>query len=124
MPRKTRGKATASIVQAARGLRRELTPAEKRLWTALRGRRLAGLKFRRQHPLDRFILDFFCVECQLEVEIDGRVHTDPEQKARDEERAEWLRTRNIRVLRFGNEEVEKNLDGVLRRIVEAASPFS
>ena len=124
MPRKTRGKATASIVQAARGLRRELTPAEKRLWTALRGRRLAGLKFRRQHPLDRFILDFFCVECQLEVEIDGRVHTDPEQKARDEERAEWLRARNIRVLRFGNEEVEKNLDGVLRRIVEAASPFS
>ncbi|HEY4689294.1 MAG TPA: endonuclease domain-containing protein [Anaerolineae bacterium] len=122
MHRRTRGKSTAKIVQAARGLRRELTPAERELWKALRSRRLAGLKFRRQHPLDRFILDFFCVEHQLEIEIDGEIHVRSDQAARDSERTEWLQAQGIRVLRFSNEEIEKNLGGVLRRIVEMTSP--
>ena len=120
MPRKTRGMTTAKIVQAAREQRRKPTPAEKKLWEALRGRQLGGLKFRRQHPYDRFLLDMFCVEYQLEVEVDGGVHSDPEQAARDAERTEFLKTHGIRVLRFRNEEIINNLPDVLRRIVEAA----
>ena len=124
MPRKTRGHATSTIVLAARAQRRKLTPAERKLWEALRGRRLAGLKFRRQHPYDRFILDAFCVEYQLEVEVDGGIHADPAQTHRDEERTTYLQARGIRVLRFGNEEVENHLDEVLRRIVEATKASS
>lgn len=122
MPHTTRGRASHTIVHAARELRRTMTPAELRLWEALRGHRLAGLKFRRQHPLDRFILDFFCVEKQLAVELDGAVHAQPDRTSHDEERTEWLNSRGIRVLRFKNEEIEDDLDGVLRKIVEASSP--
>jgi very-short-patch-repair endonuclease len=98
-----------------------MTPAEEVLWNALRGRRLHGLKFRRQHPLSRFILDFYCVERRLVVEVDGGVHATPDQVARDEERTLWLNAQGICVLRVKNEEVENDLDGVLRRIVEEAS---
>ncbi len=122
MPRKTRGTTTTKIVQAAREQRRQPTPAEKKLWDALRGRRLAGLKFRRQHPYGQFVLDAFCVEHQLEVEVDGGVHADPAQAARDAERTKFLEERGIRVLRFGNDEVENKLDEVLKRIVEATRP--
>ena len=125
MPRKTRGTTTTKIVQAAREQRRQPTLAEKKLWDALRGRRLAGLKFRRQHPYGQFVLDAFCVEHQLEVEVDGDVHTDPAQAARDAERTKFLEERGIRVLRVSNEEVENNLRDVLRRIIEATrTPLS
>jgi very-short-patch-repair endonuclease len=121
MPRPTRGQTSHTIVHAARDLRRSMTSAEEKLWDALRSRRLNGLKFRRQHPLDRFILDFYCVERRLVVEVDGGVHAAPDQAARDEERTLWLNAQGIRVLRVKNEEVENDLDGVLRRIVEEAS---
>jgi very-short-patch-repair endonuclease len=125
MPRKTRGTTTTKIVQAAREQRRQPTPAEKKLWDALRGRRLAGLKFRRQHPYGQFVLDAFCVEHQLEVEVDGDVHDDLAQAARDAERTKFLKERGIRVLRVSNEEVENNLRDVLRRIVDATrTPLS
>ena len=126
MSTKTRGKTTSKIVEAARHLRQELTPAEAILWAALRGRRVAGLKFRRQHPYDRFVLDFFCVEHQLEVEVDGGIHTNPQRAAHDAERTKFLEERGMRVLRFSNREVERNLADVLHRIVLAtqASPPS
>jgi very-short-patch-repair endonuclease len=119
--RKTRGKTTVLAIQTARQQRRAPTPAETKLWEALRGRRLAGLKFRRQHPYDRFVLDAFCVEHQLEVEVDGGIHADAAQVAHDAARAEFLQQHGIRVLRFTNEEVEQRLEEVLRRIVEATS---
>lgn len=125
--RKIRGKATALTIQAARQQRRAPTRAEQILWEALRGRRLAGLKFRRQHPYDRFVLDAFCVEHQLEIEVDGGVHATPAQLAHDAARAEFLRQHGIRVLRFSNEDVEQRLEQVLQRIVEETSspnPFS
>ena len=125
MPRKTRGTTTTKIVQAAREQRRQPTLAEKKLWDALRGRRLAGLKFRRQHPYGQFVLDAFCVEHQLEVEVDGDVHDDLAQAAHDAERTKFLKERGIRVLRVSNEEVENNLRDVLRRIVDATrAPLS
>ena len=120
MPRKTRGKTTAKIVHAAREQRCEPTPAEEKLWEALRGRQLAGLKFRRQHPYDRFILDAFCVEHQLEVEVVGGIHADAARAEYDAQRTAFLEARSIRVLRFSNDEVENHLDEVLKRIVEAA----
>ena len=83
----------------------------------LRGRRLAGLKFRRQHPCGQFILDAFCVEYQLGVEIDGGVHSSPERAERDLARTEFLKTQGGRILRFGNEAVQNNLQDVLRRIL-------
>ncbi len=119
MPRKTRGKTSAKIVYAARAQRRNSTPAEETLWAALRSRRLAGLKFRRQHPYGPFILDAFCVEHQLEVELDGGIHANPSQAAHDAARTEFLKAHGIRVLRFSNEEVESNLAEVLRKILEA-----
>ena len=119
MPRKIRGDTNAKVVQTARELRRASTPAEEKLWEALRGRHLAGLKFRRQHPYGPFVLDLFCVEHQLAVEVDGGIHTMPAQTARDAERAAFLQTRGIRVLRFTNEEVENSLDEVLKAIKAA-----
>ena len=119
MPRKVRGEGSRKLVKGARQLRREETPSEKRLWAALRGRRLAGLKFRRQHAFERFILDTFCVEHRLAVEVDGDVHADPAQAAYDAERAQYLKEHGIRVLRFSNDEIAADLDGVLKRIVAA-----
>ena len=125
MPRKTRGHTTAETVQAARRLRYESTSAEDRLWEALRGRRLAGLKFRRQHPYEQFVLDFFCVEHQLVVEVDGGVHNDPLQAARDAERTEFLQAHGIRVMRFKNDQVENEIETVLKQIEqEVLTPHS
>jgi very-short-patch-repair endonuclease len=99
-----------------------MTVAEERLWDALHGRRLNGLKFRRQHPVDQFILDFYCVEQRLAVEVDGGIHATLDQSAHDEERTAWLNAQGIRVLRVTNNEVENDLAGVLGRIVQASSP--
>ncbi len=86
------------------------------LWSALRGRQMAGLKFRRQHPIGQVILDFYCVEKRLAVEVDGEVHLDPQQAAHDEDRTEYLATQGICVLRFTNAEVEHRLPEVLKKI--------
>jgi adenine-specific DNA-methyltransferase len=90
----------------------------------LRNRQLAGLKFRRQHPYGQFILDFFCVECQLAIEVDGGVHLNAEQAARDSERSEFLAQHGVRVLRFTNDEIDRHLPDVLRKIIEVTSPLS
>ncbi len=121
MVKATRGKTSKVIVQQARSLRREQTPAEKHLWSVIRNRQLAGLKFRRQHPFGPFILDMFCVEHQLAIEVDGSIHFQPEQAAYDVERSEYLALHGIRVLRFTNGEIERNLPDVLRKIIETAS---
>ena len=106
----------------ARRLRGQLTDAEQTLWSALRDSRVHGIKFRRQHPFGPFVLDFFCVNAQLAIEVDGEVHDKAEQKEYDRERTEYLETHGLRVLRFRNEEVKDKLDEVMKRILEAASP--
>jgi very-short-patch-repair endonuclease len=121
MPRKTRGKTDATIVQAARELRGESTRAEEILWQALRGRRLNGLKFRRQHPYGQFVLDMFCVEYQLAIEVDGAVHQTPGQPEYDQARTAFLAEHGIRVLRFPNRTVEYHLEEVLKQIIAATS---
>ncbi len=104
-PRKT--------VERARELRRKLTLPEGLLWVALRGRRLDGIRFRRQHPEGPYILDFYCEEAKLAVEVDGAVHDHPEQHAHDARRTEWLGMRGITVYRIPARDVLANLEGVL-----------
>jgi len=121
MSPKRKGKTTWKHVMAARKLRQEETEAEKVLWKALRGKRLNGLKFRRQHPYENTILDFFCVEHQLVVELDGSVHDLPDQAETDEERTKFLNEHGLRVVRFRNEDILKSLPIVLQKILEITS---
>ncbi len=101
--------------QAAQGLRREMTEAERLLWNGLRGWKLGGgVRFRRQHALGRFVLDFYCPAHRLCVEVDGEVHET--QRERDAARDEALASVGIRTLRFPNEDVFADLPAVLRRI--------
>ena len=104
------------ILARARELRRPLTPAEAKLWQRLRRKQLHGLKFRRQHPIFRFIADFCCNEHRLVVEVDGQHHAEPEQQAYDQARTVWLEQRGYRVIRFTNHEVQTNIGGVLQEI--------
>jgi very-short-patch-repair endonuclease len=97
-----------------------MTPAEEVLWAALRRNQLAGLHFRRQHAMGRFILDFYCPSKKLCVELDGPIHD--EQQERDEARTQTLAHQGIRVIRFRNDEVFSSLTSVLRRIELAAEP--
>src|SRR5687767_1170997 len=96
----------------ARVNRQVQTEAEAILWKCLRNRNLGGFKFRRQHPIANFIADFFCLECNLVVEIDGDYHNEREQKEYDEGRTYELGELNIKVIRFANREVLENLDFV------------
>jgi len=102
----------------ARQLRAASTEAERALWHLLRGRRLAGLKFRRQQPLGPFIVDFFCTEAGLVVEADGPIHLARalEDRARDA----WRDASGFQVLRFRNEDILQRPRGVLRCIVRPA----
>jgi len=97
-----------------------MTPAEEKLWEALKGKKLGGLKFRAQHPVGPFILDFYCPARKLVIEMDGDVHEGDEQAEHDEARTNQLNAYGYRVIRFRNEEVLENLPAVLERILAAA----
>ena len=105
--------------EAARQLRRTLTPAEKALWEAIRDRRLEGLKFRRQQPIGPFIVDFCCVERGFAIELDGSVHDA--QAEYDAGRTEHLEAYGYAVLRFSNHDVLNNINAVLDVIRTALS---
>ena len=95
-----------------------MTDAEQCLWQCLRGKQLDGFRFRKQHPIARFVLDFYCPAARLAIEIDGAQHNIALGHASDEERTRCLKARGIRVLRFWNHEVLQDLPGVLERIWE------
>ncbi len=97
----------------AKAFRRLMTPPEARLWTALRAGRLNGCKFRRQHPIGPYILDFYCAEAKLAVEVDGAVHDQPDQVAHDQRRTAWLGERGVKVIRVRAIHVKDELEGVL-----------
>src|SRR6266849_2047227 len=103
-------------LRRARQLRLTMTDAERRLWATLRGRRLQGHKFRRQYPLGPFILDFVCIEHRLVIEADGGQHADNEA---DQRRTTWLEKRGWRVIRFWNNEILSNTEGVAEAILQA-----
>jgi len=112
--------AIGKLYQYGRELRSESTVAEKLLWAELRNRKLNGLKFRRQHPLYKFIVDFYCNERKMVVELDGNVHDEKINMEYDEARTSMLAGLNIIVLRFKNEEVISNMKDVLKKIVDTA----
>jgi very-short-patch-repair endonuclease len=103
-------------LKRARSLRRTLTPPEARLWVALRGKALGGVRFRRQHPLGPYILDFYCPALKLAIEVDGEGHGLPDQAAHDARRDAWLTGQGVRTLRVAAIEVRDNLDGVMTDI--------
>ncbi|WP_339335893.1 endonuclease domain-containing protein [uncultured Maricaulis sp.] len=105
--------------QQARHLRQTMTASEVRLWQGLRGRRLDGFRFRRQHPLGRYIVDFACLSARLVVEVDGPSHDDAEQVLYDAARTDWLVAQGWTVLRVKNEFVFQRLDRVLADIQRA-----
>ncbi|HEX6860280.1 MAG TPA: endonuclease domain-containing protein [Caulobacteraceae bacterium] len=105
------------IVEFAQTLRREATLPERMLWNRLRGRQLAGLKFRRQHPFDPYVLDFYCPEVKLCVEVDGDwTHGSDEQGAKDQRRDAFLKSHGIRIVRIPAADVLQSLDEVMLTI--------
>jgi len=100
----------------ARSLRISQTSAEARLWQALRNRRLARWKFRRQHPIDRFIVDFVSLDGKLVVEVDGVTHSSRAEVRRDKARSNILGACGFFVVRVSNTDVYENLEGVLELI--------
>src|SRR5215217_9507342 len=105
-------------VPAARDLRARETPVEDLLWEELRDRRLDGMKFRRQHPIGAFVVDFCCTERRLAIELDGGIHA--EQQDRDAEREAILALAGYRVIRFPNQSIREKLPEVLEAIKVAA----
>jgi very-short-patch-repair endonuclease len=101
----------------ARELRKNMTRAEKLLWSALRRKQIDGVRFRRQFPLGNYFADFVCLSARLIVEVDGETHVEPAQKRRDRRRTLWLNGEGFRVLRVCNEEVFGELEIVLAMIV-------
>ena len=100
----------------ARLLRKKATDPERILWRHLRDRNFAGYRFRRQHPLDCYILDFYCPATKLAIELDGGGHNYRSGQIRDRARSEFLARKGIIVLRFWNHQIRRELDSVLRAI--------
>lgn len=101
----------------AKRLRNNLTDCERLLWRHLRNRQLSGFKFRRQHPFPPYVLDFYCAELMLVVELDGGQHYDDIGLEKDRLRTDYLERLGLEVLRFSNLDVLQNLEGVLAEIV-------
>ncbi len=112
----TRDKVSDSLLKNARDLRKEMTKAEELLWSYLRDRKLAGFKFRRQQPMEGFILDFYCDVAKLGIELDGSIHSLKEVKDYDEQRTQFLNEFGIEIIRFSNEDVTNKTDEVLKNI--------
>lgn len=108
----------------ARALRKSATDAENLLWQLLRKNQLLGYGFRRQHPIGRYFLDFYCHQAKLAIELDGGQHAEPEQQTHDEKRSAYLADQGISVLRFWNNEVLENTEGVLQSVFDWLSEFS
>ena len=111
---------TVGMTKRARLLRKEPTNVENKLWRALRRDQLEGFHFRRQHPIGPYVLDFYCAEIRLGIELDGGQHGFTRQQQRDAQRTRWLAERKIEVMRFWNNDVISNFEGVLSKIVRIA----
>jgi very-short-patch-repair endonuclease len=105
-----------AAIAIARQLRKKETWAEKLMWRWLRDRRFSGYKFRRQHPVGIYYLDFFCEEAELNVELDGSQHGFPDQRKHDAEREKFLQSRGIMTLRFWNSQLHRNAQTIRHTI--------
>ncbi len=110
------GKGVRSTVAAARKLRRNMTDVEQKLWDRLRDKQIEEFRFRRQRPMGRYVVDFVCLDAKLIVELDGGQHAG--QVEADAKRTDFLQSLGFEVMRFWNNDVVENIDGVLERIRE------
>lgn len=110
--------ALAETKARAAELRKNMTVAEKLLWQQLRNRKVQGLKFRRQHPVDIFILDFYCHDIKLAIEVDGGIHNQQDQKQWDDNRTFTLNEFGIQILRFSNDDVIYHTERVVDSMKE------
>ena len=115
--RKNRNTEPVYALDFRRGLRAESTKAEQLVWAMVRDRRMNGAKFRRQHSIGRFIVDFVCLESNIVIELDGEYHDFIVDE--DKERESFLKEQGLRVIRFWNEDVLKDADAVARAISNA-----
>ena len=105
-----------SLKEYSRKLRRNMTDAEKLLWSKLRGRQLKGLQFNRQKPIGNYIVDFYCRKAKLVIEVDGSQHYQKDGKEKDKVRDAYMSRLGLRVLRFSDRDVLVNIDGVFEVI--------
>jgi very-short-patch-repair endonuclease len=104
-------------VDFARALRRDQTEVENMLWFKLRELQYDGIKFRRQHPLGNYVVDFVCIQHKLIIEVDGGQHNESKASAYDEERSAWLEKQGYRVLRFWDNDVLRSMDSVISQVL-------
>jgi len=116
MPRAIRGQ--PDYLDIKRRLRSNMTGPEAQHWSRLRARQLQGLKFRRQHGIGPYIVDFYCPEQSLVIEVDGDSHADADQVVKDRQREQYLQSLGLRIIRYINDDILENLDGVLENLAE------
>jgi len=109
--------ASRNTFEMAHALRKNMTDAEKILWKRLKDKGIFKVKFRRQHPVDIFVLDFYCHELKLAIEVDGEIHLSTEARGYDDGRTYELEKYGIKILRFTNEQIFENLDYVQNYIL-------
>ena len=110
-------------INLARNLRRKESDAERKLWSKLRSRQFENLKFRRQHPIGKFIVDFVSFEKKIVIEVDGDHHIESGNVENDKKRTAWLESEGFRVIRFWNNDVLLNIEGVAARILEEINSY-
>lgn len=103
-------------------LRKNSTDAERKLWAKLRNKQVFGQKFYRQFSAGPYILDFYCSVCRLAIELDGGQHAKARQKLYDDKRTQFLKSNNIRAIRFWDDDISNNIDGILKEIINHLTP--
>ena len=111
--------ASTDLIDLSKTLRKRMTPAESVIWQELRRRNIAGYRFRRQHAISNYVVDFFCFEKAIVIEIDGGIHDEPENQEKDANRSAELDRLGLKVIRFKNEEVLNDMETVIKKIHEA-----
>ena len=105
-----------NINQNARKLRQNMTKQERALWNILKNRQFYGYRFRRQHPIENYIVDFICREKKIIIEIDGGHHNQPNDIENDKKRTAFLESQGYQVIRFWNNDIDKNIEGVFKEL--------
>jgi very-short-patch-repair endonuclease len=107
-----------NLKQRSRDLRKNMTDAERKLWSAIRMKQIRGLPFYRQKPIGNYVVDFYCPAAKLVIEVDGGQHFEAQNAEYDRRRDEFLKSQGLNVIRFTNLDVLKNIDGVVQTIIE------
>jgi very-short-patch-repair endonuclease len=116
--------ASRNTFEKAHELRRNMTKAEKKIWNELKNRNLFKVRFRRQHPVDIFVVDFYCHELKLAIEIDGSIHLEKEISEYDKGRTHDIEKFGIKILRFTNGQVLDDIDAVINKISKVISSLA